>query len=191
MADPDTRFTELAVFENEFEASVIASILEDAGIPAKVVGGHLDNLGPMATGHRVRVAVAAADAERADEILRRTVERATDRRLALTAEGACVNCGQDMSERVDQEVCAGCGVNLRALAERLREYGPVLSMPEGQPRISGRFGRIVSRIILVFFGIPFAAVLTLTLGGNPWGAALAVAVIAVLLAVILLRWRRT
>lgn len=172
----DDGMTTLASFETEQEAAVVAALLDDAGIPTRLLGGHLQSVAAMLPGPRVQLVVRDADAPGAAALLEEVVARLEDRELALDAQGCCASCGHDMSDRPGQEICRACGINLRQLARQLRSQQLLAGVPAGGPRVSGPVGRWVARAAIVFVGIPCLILLSMLVKVNPVGLAIAVAV---------------
>ena len=157
--DDDRRYMVLTRLDTEFDASVFASILEDRGIDTRVVGGHLEALGPMAVTRQIDLAVPEEQLDRAVEVLTGIAQEAGERELALNAEGRCVMCGYDMNGITDKDVCPECGSNLRQLAERFRRQGYMLTATPGEPRIFTPTGRIFAILILIVFLVPMMVML--------------------------------
>ena len=178
----------VATFESEPEAAVIGSVLEEAGIPSQLLGGHLQAVGAMLPGPRVQLAVHKADLPRAFEVLEAMALRMEQRELALDDEGRCAACGHDMSDRPGQELCRACGVNLRDLATRLRSHRLIEGVPTGSARVSGPVGRWVARGALVFIGIPCVVIVAMLFTSNP--VVLTIGIGLVLMVVLVLGARR-
>ncbi len=170
----------LATLPTEFDASIIASVLNDQNIETRIVGGNLEALGPMAPTRKIELAVPEDRAEEAAEILTDLFARAAERELALNAKGGCVTCGYDMSALSDQDMCPECGTNLRQLAERFRRQGFLFTAQPGGLRQVGAAGRVFAVLILATLVIPMGIMIVTTVSSTFVGTMTAVSLLVLL-----------
>ena len=150
-AAPPTKPTVAVSCDNEFDASVIASLLNDRGIDAEVVGGHIAGAGVFAPNPRIDVCVDTADYDTAIEILHSFETDMLPGEIAVDKHGHCAVCSYDMRGIEKEHRCPECGTDLHSLAERLRNRRFTIAAPPGDRNAPGSVGRFLIWLVAILF----------------------------------------
>ena len=128
---------------------MVKAVLEDAGIPAAVVGEHtastLQHLGSIVS---VTVLVQRGDYDRAVAAIDEAI-------LGVGAPMRCSACGYDLGGLEEQERCPECGaryVDLRRRITLAQRPGP-----PGETSVVARLGAIIGILVLLAIVVAVAA----------------------------------
>ena len=110
----------VAFLPSGITANIVASILNESGVHAVVVGEHAAAaFGPAGTATSISVLVARSKYEEAVAILHAAAQDRIER-MKLDSARHCMVCGYDMQGLEGKEKCPECGANFNQLYELSR-----------------------------------------------------------------------